>query len=47
MCIRDRDIGRSLVTKSEVFEEKELRRKDRFYSAIIDIYKAVLKEYPD
>ncbi|CAI4056785.1 hypothetical protein SKDZ_03G1290 [Saccharomyces kudriavzevii ZP591] len=27
--------------------EKELRRKDRFYSAIIDIYKGVLEEYPD
>lgn len=27
--------------------EKELRRKDRFYSAVVDIYKGVLKEYPD
>lgn len=27
--------------------EKELMRKDRFYSTIIDIYKGVLEEYPD
>ncbi|SCW00317.1 LAFE_0C01486g1_1 [Lachancea fermentati] len=33
-------------TCDETCLERELRRKDRYYSAVLDVYKQVLKDYP-